>query len=195
MDKTYGKIAEALSKAQGVMEGAKKDKANPFFKSTYADLASVFEAIRVPFAENGLSISQVIDVKDGVQVLKTLLLHTSGEYLESCMLLPQLAKPQDTGSLISYYRRYSLMAICGVPAEDDDGNKANKAAEKQEEKDRQPITSEQWEVLDNCISDNEALRKNMSQYVKASYGVDLKFMPKKVYEALLERAQKEHTQQ
>ena len=120
-------IATALNKAQAVMGGAKKDKNNPFFKSKYADLASVFEAIREPFADNGLSITQPMEVlENGRTVLKTKLLHISGEMIESSMLLPEIADCQKLGSAITYLRRYSLMAIAGISPEDDDGNAAVK---------------------------------------------------------------------
>ena len=118
-------LAKALSKAQGMMEGAKKDKKNPFFNSRYADLSSVFDAIRQPFASNGLSITQVMDVtEDGKTILCTRLMHDSGEFIDSKMILPIDPNPQKVGSCITYYRRYSLMAIAGIPAEDDDGNVA-----------------------------------------------------------------------
>jgi hypothetical protein len=119
-------LATALCKAQGVMSGAKKSAKNPFFKSNYADLASVFDAIREPFSKNGLSISQTMDVlENGTQILCTRLLHVSGEFIDSKMLLPAEVNPQKLGSTITYLRRYSLMAICGIPAEDDDGNAAS----------------------------------------------------------------------
>mgnify|MGYP003647753682 CR=1 FL=1 len=119
-------IATALCKAQGVMTGAKKGKQNPFFKSTYSDLASIFDAIREPFHSNGLSVTQTMEVlPTGVQLLCTRLLHNSGEYIDSKMLLPPEGNPQKLGSLITYFKRYSLMAIAGVPSEDDDGNSAS----------------------------------------------------------------------
>lgn len=119
-------LAAALSNAQGVMTGAKKDKKNPFFKSSYADLASVFDVIREPFAANGLAITQTMDfTPDGHPILLTRLMHVSGEFFDSKMLLPAGLDPQKLGSTITYYRRYSLMAIAGIPAEDDDGNGAN----------------------------------------------------------------------
>lgn len=119
-------LASALCKAQGQMTGARKDKKNDFFKSSYATLSSVFDAIREPFYNNGLSITQLIDVLDnGKQLLITRLMHISGESIEGKMLLPEESNPQKFGSLLTYYRRYALMSIAGVPAEDDDGNLAS----------------------------------------------------------------------
>ena len=123
---SLSKIATALSKAQAMMSGAKKDKDNPFFKSSYSSLSSIFEAIREPFAVNGLSVTQTMEVlPTGLQMLCTRLLHNSGEYIDSKMLLPTESNPQKLGSLITYLRRYSLMAIAGIASEDDDGNSAS----------------------------------------------------------------------
>lgn len=150
-DNNISKIASALSKAQAVMSGAKKDKGNPFFKSRYSTLASVFEAVREPFAANGLAITQVMDVlPTGQQILKTLLLHSSGEFIESKMLIPVELNPQKFGSLLSYLKRYSLMAIAGIPSEDDDGNCASRAA--QSRLASGPISNEQISSLNNLLS-------------------------------------------
>lgn len=78
---TIGKLAEALAKAQQEMESAKKDSINPFFKSKYADLAAVIEAIQVPLSKNGLSYVQYVDEENDKQYLVTELLHTSGEWI------------------------------------------------------------------------------------------------------------------
>ena len=140
---SIAKLAEALSKAQAIMSGAKKDKQNPFYRSNYADLGSVFEAIRQPFAANGLSISQTMDVlENGRTILKTLLLHSSGEFLESKMILPDLSDPQKVGASITYYRRFSLMSIAGIPAEDDDGNSVAEAVKLQEHKKNLEVKAE-----------------------------------------------------
>jgi len=125
---SLGKLATALAKAQGEMNNAKKDKKNPFFKSQYADLASVFEACRLAFYENDISVTQTMRVEGERMILVTRLMHASGEYIDSEMLLPNQLEPQKMGSAITYYRRYSLMAIAGVAADDDDGNEANKQA-------------------------------------------------------------------
>jgi hypothetical protein len=120
------KLALALNKAQTSMTAAKKDKSNPFFKSKYADLSSVFLAVKDAFSENGLSVTQLMEVRDdGRMILKTILLHASGQNLESCMCLPDIQDPQKIGSAITYFRRYSLMSIAGIPADDDDGNTAS----------------------------------------------------------------------
>lgn len=127
-----GKLAEALSKAQGQIKGAVKDSSNPAFKgSRYADLASVWEACRKPLADNGLSVVQFTQVRrateDGhtVTTLVTRLQHSSGESVEGeTPLLMGKQDMQALGSAITYARRYGLAAIVGVAPEDDDGNGA-----------------------------------------------------------------------
>ena len=119
-------LAKALSAAQGEMKGASKDSSNPFFKSKYADLASVWEAIRAPFSKNGLAISQVTSEDDKGLILNTMLMHSSGEWIMGELRInPVDQKPQTMGSAISYARRYALSAMAGVYAEDDDGNLAS----------------------------------------------------------------------
>lgn len=127
MTDSIGKLAAALAKAQAEIKGAKKDAENPFFKSTYADLASVWEACRLPLSTNELAISQITEIMDGTLVLRTILMHSSGESISSYLplLLGEKATSQQLGSALSYNRRYALSAIVGVAPEDDDGNKAS----------------------------------------------------------------------
>ncbi len=126
-------LATALAKAQGEIKGAIKDASNPFFKSKYADLASVVEAIRAAFSKNGLSYVQTVEPseKDEVRV-ETMLLHSSGEWLCCGVLALPVTKAdaQGYGSALTYARRYGLSAASGVAPEDDDGNAAAKAAPK-----------------------------------------------------------------
>lgn len=123
-------LAAALAKAQGAMKGAVKDSANPFFKSKYADLASVVEAIRAAFSANGLSYIQTLEPSDKDEVVvETTLLHASGEWISCGMLALPVSKAdaQGYGSALTYARRYSLSAAVGVAPEDDDGNAASAA--------------------------------------------------------------------
>lgn len=122
-----GKLAEALSKAQSSMTEAKEDSKNPFFKSNYADLTSIWRACKDSLSTNGLAISQVTGFMEGQLFLVTTLVHSSGEWMKGYHPL-YLAKqdPQAVGSAISYARRYALAAIVGVckVGEDDDAEKA-----------------------------------------------------------------------
>lgn len=119
------KLFAALAKAQGEMKGAVKDNANPFFKSKYADLSSVWEACRHALSVNGLSVVQ-FPVSEGELVgVRTILGHASGQCIESVVWVPSPKKgPQELGSAVTYLRRYALAAAVGVAPEDDDGNGA-----------------------------------------------------------------------
>lgn len=117
-------LMTALAKAQGSMKHASKDNVNPHFKSKYADLASVWEACRGPLSENGLCIVQTLNIIEGQQVLVTTLGHSSGQWIKSQMIVPLCSRPHEMGSLLTYFRRYSLAAITGVYQDDDDANEA-----------------------------------------------------------------------
>lgn len=118
-------LAMALNKAQGEMGGALKDAKNPFFKSNYADLSAVVQAVKEPFTNNGLSYTQFPIESNGRIGVETILMHSSGEYLSNEFTV-NLSKQdaQGAGSAITYCRRYALQAIAGIPSEDDDGNGA-----------------------------------------------------------------------
>lgn len=123
---SVSKIAEALSKAQSTIKNAVKDSDNPFFKSKYADLASVREACQGSLSANGLAVVQFPENREGKLVLATMILHTSGEWLSGELeMTPTKADPQGIGSAITYARRYALAAVTGVATEDDDGNSAS----------------------------------------------------------------------
>jgi hypothetical protein len=119
-------IATALAKAQGAIKNAKKDSANPFIKSTYADLASVAEACRPQLAANGIAVVQAPSTGDDGRVsVETMLVHSSGQWMsETVSVKPKDDGAQALGSVITYLRRYSLAAFAGVAPEDDDGNAA-----------------------------------------------------------------------
>lgn len=122
MSPTIGKLAGALAKAQSLMGAALKDSNNPFFKTKYADLASIIAAIK-PIHDFGLSYSQHPIGKTG---MVTLLMHESGEWVKSEMhMKPTKDDAQGQGSAQTYMRRYGLQAVCGIPADDDDGNAAS----------------------------------------------------------------------
>src|SRR4051812_47509084 len=78
---TISELAKAMAKAQAKIEGAHKDSKNPHFKSSYADLASCWDACRAPLSDNGLSVLQPLSMKDGVLICTTMLLHESGEFI------------------------------------------------------------------------------------------------------------------
>lgn len=118
-------VAAALAKAQGQIANATLNRINPHFKSKYADLASILDAIRKPLSENGLAPVQQIEVAEKGMLLRTTLLHSSGQWVATEYPLPMLGRPQEMGSLLTYARRYSLTAlICTAADDDDDANAA-----------------------------------------------------------------------
>lgn len=116
-------LAKSMILFQVKIDSIKKDAKNPFFKSTYASLSNILDAIKEPLIESDLSILQF---PTGEYGLTTLLLHKSGEYLKSeYSLKPVKDDPQGRGSAITYARRYALASIlCLNIDEDDDGNTA-----------------------------------------------------------------------
>jgi len=131
-------LAGALAKAQAVMANPKKShtakvvsvRTGAKYSYHYADLAEVVDAVRKPLADHGLAFTQIVTLMGTQPVLLTRLLHESGQWLQSVYLLPRNGSAQDMGSAITYARRYSLCAILGIAAEDDeDGQAATEAEE------------------------------------------------------------------
>lgn len=123
---TIGALAAALAKAQADITGAVKDSANPFFKSKYADLESVWSACRKQLTSNGLSVIQTTQPTKHGLMLVTTLAHSSGEWIRGYMpILSKDNSAQAQGSGISYARRYALAALVGVYQTDDDAEAAH----------------------------------------------------------------------
>jgi hypothetical protein len=121
-------IAAAFIKAKKEFAPAMKTSTNPHYKSKYADLAACVEAVDDAFLNSGIVMYQeTFEDVTGVTV-ETVLLHESGESIRCGKLHVPAPKqdPQGYGSALSYARRYSLMAACGIAPEDDDGNSASK---------------------------------------------------------------------
>jgi len=138
MSESIGELAAALSKVQAKIRPAAVNASNPFFHSKYADLASVWDACRDPLAANGLAVVQTMaEAPAGHVAVDTLLTHTSGQWVRGRLVMPLTkADPQAAGSAITYARRYSLAAIVGVVAdEDDDANSATHGSAKPERHD------------------------------------------------------------
>lgn len=121
-------IASALVKAQKKFSPALKSSTNPHFKSKYADLSACVEAVIDALNESGIALIQrTHECESGVMV-ETVFMHESGEVFEAGKLHVPAGKqdPQGYGSALTYARRYSLMAACGIAPEDDDGNAATR---------------------------------------------------------------------
>jgi len=153
-------IAASLLQAQGNIKAALKDSTNPHFKSKYADLSSVIDAVKKPLNDAGIVFTQgVSSAESGVSV-ETMLLHVSGEWMSETLTVPvSKHDAQGVGSAITYGRRYGLQSMCGVPAEDDDGNAASAAPPK---KTITPTTG-LWEAL---TDEQRTILSNLAGVIK-----------------------------
>ena len=143
------KISTALVKAQSEMSNPTKSNSNSFFKSKYADLNSVREAVIPILNSNGISVIQPMVHLDGKNFVKTVLLHESGEMLESFteIVYSKTNDAQAQGSGITYARRYGLQSMVCVGADDDDGNAASQPA-----KQKAPEKETDFAKLDDAIT-------------------------------------------
>ena len=139
-------IGASLALAQRQMKGAKKDAANPFFKSKYADLSSVAAACMDALNDQGVAVVQAPStLPDGAVAVETMLLHKSGQWMsETVTGKPKDDGPQALGSVITYLRRYSLAAFAGVAPEDDDAEAAMGREKKAEPKAVKPAGFDDW---------------------------------------------------
>jgi hypothetical protein len=118
-------LFKAFVAAQAELKNAAFDKINPHFKSKYATLAGMRDGIAPVLTKHGLAVIQGTSFDGQEAAVDTRLVHTSGQWIESRYPF-QIDKPQQMGSAVTYARRYSLAAICGIASEeDDDGNAAN----------------------------------------------------------------------
>jgi len=153
-------LAIALNKAQTEMKAALKDSSNPFFKSKYADFASVWETCRTPLTKHGLAISQLPIQANGMFGVRTILMHVSGEWISEELLLPVTKQdPQAAGSAITYARRYSLSGIvCLATDDDDDGNKGSATVGF--------ITEKQAKTISDMIDEKGADKDKFCEFFK-----------------------------
>lgn len=127
---SLGKLAAALARAQGKFRPASKDSTNPHLGSSYADLASIFEAARGPLSENEIAVLQPITTTPTGLIVETMLVHASGEFIRRRLEMRIEVKVSRDGkaqpwtwafgSACSYARRYSLSAMVGITTGDDD---------------------------------------------------------------------------
>jgi hypothetical protein len=189
-------LMSALAKAQGKMTGALKDCANPFYKSKYADINSVWTACRVPLSENGLAVTQTVHEKENGEVyLKTTLGHSSGQWMASIMPIRIKStgknELQELGGCLSYLRRYALSALVGVTAaeEDDDGNSAvNYKANPQKVEaapQMQIVTDTQLREFSSMLAQCEdGYRDRINEYLVKNNIRAHEMMPAKMFESL-----------
>ena len=132
-------LATALAKAQGQCKAVKKSGKNPHLKSAYVTLDDIINGIRQPLSENGLAYTQLLHSKNGSVKLTTLLMHESGQWIDSTVVIEAGAgnrgvnATQALGSSITYMKRYTLSAMLGIAAEvDDDGNGSGKSKQEKQ---------------------------------------------------------------
>lgn len=125
MERKHQCLADALAAAQGKMQNPTFDSANPHFRSKFASLASVRNAVVPVLAAEGLAVSQKPSVANGEVVVDTVLMYGNERDVSTLTMPVAKADAQGIGSAITYARRYALMAVCGVVGDDDDdGNQA-----------------------------------------------------------------------
>lgn len=140
-------IYAAFVKAQKEFAPALKTATNPHFKNRYVDLAGCVEAVIDALNSHGIGLMQRTYMDDSGVTVETVFVHESGEQIDGGKLHVPAAKadPQGYGSALTYARRYSLMAACGIAPEDDDGNAASQgrgnAPARQQPNKRQPAPS------------------------------------------------------
>jgi len=152
-----GPLFEAIAKAQGQMGGAVKESQNPFFKSRYASLTSVLQAIRPSMEANGLALVQLPgwDHDNDMPTLTTIITHKDGGCIMSRASAP-FAKgktgPQEYGSVISYLRRYSAQAAMAVPSVDDDAEAAQMVVRQEPARKNRPPVKRKATATDTTSS-------------------------------------------
>ncbi|WP_024516784.1 ERF family protein [Bradyrhizobium sp. Tv2a-2] len=170
-------LATALAKAQGAMQNAVMNRTNPHFRSKYADLSSVLDAIRAPLSANGLAVVQIMQPTEHGMTMRTTLMHASGQFISTDYPLPHTTKPHEMGSAITYARRYSLAAlICNSSDEDDDGNAAQDAHKgngKAPNGNGIFITAQQIAELQNLAGEVGADIPKFCKYLKVEFLGDL----------------------
>jgi hypothetical protein len=182
----------ALAKAQSEMLIAGKDHKNPFFKSSYADFATIVRASRGSLSKNGLSVLQrVMTVEGGLELLDTMLLHASGQYIGSRVAIkPVKQDAQSLGSCITYLKRYCYAAIVGVTAadEDDDGEAAVQPAHNKNspapKHGAEPISLDQLSELEHVLKGHPDVCQDVLTGLKISSLAD---MPRNRYRAAIDR--------
>jgi len=167
---TIGKLTLALSKVQAQLRPAKENSKNPFFKSSYADLGSVWDSVRKLLADNELAIIQMPTDIGGVT---TILSHSSGEFISSTMYIPSKEDAHGVGSAISYARRYALASFVGViTGEDDDGNGAITSKTRLKESlktntSKPKLSAEKYNAMIKAVEDGKGavVKQKMSGYL------------------------------
>jgi len=186
------KAAAALVKAQKEFGPALKSSTNPHFKSRYADLAACVEAVIDALNNNGIALTQRLSPCDDGVTVETVFVHESGEVINCGQLHVPAAKqdPQGYGSALTYARRYSLMAACGIAPEDDDGNASSRRPPSQP----LPDITDHLAAIDASVNSDDLARVYAAAYEACNGHQQLQARVIAAKKARIERAKKEKQQ-
>jgi hypothetical protein len=170
MEKQTNNIYTALLAAQREMGPVYKNATNPAFKSTYAELSSVIDTISETLNKHGIVHLQPLEVIEGEQYIKTMLVHTESDTSITSLykvVSKDPTNPQAVGGGITYGRRYSLMSILGLAPEDDDGNLASqKAPQSPASAQTEPLPWEKNKPASKAATDGDTY---YNEYEKKTY--------------------------
>ncbi|KIE47500.1 ERF superfamily protein [Clostridium argentinense CDC 2741] len=169
-------LASALKDFQAEVKNPKNVANNPFFNSKYAPLDEVINTVKEPLSKHGLSYIQMPNSEDGALVaITTMLLHESGEWIESEPLKLKSDKPtaQGSGSSITYARRYQLSAMLGIASEDEDDGSTTTAHTISEAKEPERITKEQAEEIRSLSKEKKISEEYICKFRKVNRFEDL----------------------
>ena len=163
-------IATALVKAQKAVGPALKTATNPHFRSRYADLAACVEAVMDGLNNNGIALIQQCSESDTGVIVETVFIHESGETLNCGKLHVPAVKhdPQGYGSALTYARRYSLMAACGIAPEDDDGNAASRKTEVKKSEVDESTMADLLAAIDATTTEEDLKKAYVKAYAYAN---------------------------
>ena len=180
-------LSKKLVEVRAKMSPITKDATNPHFRSKYADLASIIEAIKTPLTGAKLALyHRVVRIEDSYEVETTLCDEESDEKIVSTFPLFG-SKPQELGSSLTYARRYNTLALLDLPTEDDDGNTANTAQKtvSQSVEPQKPWLNKKYIDSENFIASFRASKGAGADFAKVIVAIRQKWAVSKATEDML----------
>lgn len=174
---SIAELATALAAFQAEITNPKNTADNPFFKSKYAPLNDILTLVRPTLAKHGLSVLQSPSGDGDKIVITTLLMHSSGQWIETCPLVLKAEKitAQGAGSAITYGRRYALSAVLGISSEDDDD--ANHASKPEQKGANKPASAQAGDIPPEMAS---AMQIKRLFAAAKDHGVDLEIVKERI---------------